>query len=404
MLKYRINRRTFNKSREELSVNNAKFINFEELLTEDESVYDGYDKDKLMIVCECDSVDKIKDGDNINTVNNLTLTYEMDVQQTFMFNNDYQVKGVNKDEKSFSFLIEKYDNLEVESMVCGYENYVPSEFFENKENDNIFLFCKSFHYFDIVDNIDEDGKQQIPIYFKYPNSDGEIVTNVIFFKFYNYSTLSTSLSEFLKEENIELFKIIFNVEPMIEVDGENYYIVCPPMPEETVTNGWKIVTTEENNIIYYTWKEKENPDEIYASEDINPIYGNLNGIDIKRETFLFGERTFYDFVLETSFANIDIPLINTFENNLFQTELLSEYFVDVEKRKAINSIVDVEKDVYYPCIYKNEKFQDIYTIRFNLHFREHRTDDWIIENNSFWNGVEMVDENDVEGSTVHPSI
>ena len=71
-------------------------------------------------------------------------------------------------------------------------------------------------------------------------------------------------------------------------------------------------------------------------------------------------------------------------------DLIKEKFVDKTKKEVINRIVDLERDVYYPSVYDVDyKYtHDIYTIKFNLHFREHRGDDWTVTNNTLWNGVE----------------
>ena len=143
-------------------------------------------------------------------------------------------------------------------------------------------------------------------------------------------------------------------------------------------------------LIFGTDKPNEEEDGL---QERQVIEGNLSGIDVYRENFLFSDRTFYEFVSERIFGNVNIPIINTFENNLFQTELLNEYFIEAEKKKVINNIIDIEKDVYYPCVRSSETdFNDVYTIKFNLHFREHRGDDWVVNNESYWNGVNLTEE------------
>lgn len=402
MLEYKINNKNITKTSDILPVVEVTFSDMNELLYDEEEniQYEGDKKDKIMVTCECEDIDRLHDGSTINVVNDLILIFGNNpyVQQSYTFRNDYQVSNVDEKEKSFNFFIDKYLLLDIDRIICGYENYKPSEFFEGHENDNIFLHCKSFHYFDITSNLNENDEQEIPIIFKYFNDYSEIVSQTINFRFYDYSTLTTSLSSF--DDCPDLFKLLFNVEPSIDIEENGntltYYVVLPPKPTENTEFGWKRKEIEQDGVMYYTWIPMESEYDLDAMEEIQAIRGDFSGINIYRHTYLFGDNASYQFKVERTFAEISVPLTSTFDNNLLQTELLNEYFIEAEKNKVINRVVDIEKDVYYPCIAtdesgvtKYEEFQDIYTIKFNLHFREHRTKDWIVDKDSFWNGVKQ---------------
>ena len=423
MLEYKINNKNITKTSDILPVVEVTFSDMNELLYDEEEniQYEGDKKDKIMVTCECEDIDRLHDGSTINVVNNLILIFGNNpyVQQSYTFRNDYQISNVDEKEKSFNFFIDKYLLLDIDRIICGYENYKPSEFFEGHENDNIFLHCKSFHYFDITSNLNENDEQEIPIIFKYFNDYSEIVSKTINFRFYDYSTLTTSLSSF--DDCPDLFKLLFNVEPSIDIEENGntltYYVVLPPKPTESSEFGWKRKEIEQDGVMYYTWIPMESEYDLDAMEEIQAIRGDFSSINIYRHTYLFGDNASYQFKVERTFAEISVPLTSTFDNNLLQTELLNEYFIEAEKNKVINRVADIEKDVYYPCIAtddlgvaKYEEFQDIYTIKFNLHFREHRTKDWIVDKDSFWNGVkqdfEYVKEiyNDGNPPDIPPSI
>lgn len=349
MLRYRVNARKLNKTQIKIPVENVVFVDFDNLIdeeTEEVIPYDGRNKDKLMAICECSDIDKIVNGSFVNTVNTLYLNYgvtDMPYQDKFTFEKEYQVIGVNEGNRSFSFYIDKFFPLTANRITSSVNYGFDTE--EVDTNENIFIYFDDYHYFDIIDNVDDEEVEiedrRVKIYFKYYDKDGETMIVDVNFKYYTPSVLVASYDSFETEEQQALYKLIFNKE--IGEEG----------------------------------------DEI--------LEGDLGAIDIYRDNFLFGNRTNYEFSFERAMAHLNVPIVNTFEANLTQIELLNEYFVEAEKKKAINGITDIEKDVYYPCISNEEKtlFKDVYTIKFNLHFREHRGDDWLVENDSLWNGVKQ---------------
>lgn len=335
MLEYRVNTKKFDKTKVELNIENISFVDLTNLVDEENEIleYDGFNKDKIMLICECKDIDKVNNGGFVKTENTLYLDYGVEqVPEITEYNfiKDYQISGVNKNNKSFSIYIDKYFTLNQDKI----EKIIYNDTLGVEEGQNIFLHFNDYHYFDVND-------KEIPIYFNTFDENGELTVKTILFGYYSQKVLVGSIVNFQNADADFLFKNIFGID--INVDGLN---------------------------------------EKY-------IEGDLSGIVIYRDNFLFGEKTNYTFSFERPVVNINVPIVNTFETNLTQMELLNEYFVETEKKKAINRITDIEKDVYYPCIPNNNSFGDVYTIKFNLHFREHRGDDWLVENESFWNCIEQ---------------
>lgn len=108
---------------------------------------------------------------------------------------------------------------------------------------------------------------------------------------------------------------------------------------------------------------------------------------------------------------IMLPLGLTFNSGGYamQDDLVENDFYEAEKEKAINPIVDMEKDVYLPKFISNKNgykgcntdFKQIYEIEINMHFRTRNLDSWKIN--------ESTNRYDVSGYTdnwfvtdVHP--
>lgn len=366
MLNYRVNIKNINKTKVTLPVTSIQFMDFNEIYDETDGTvkkinYNGINNDKIILTCECEDVDKLKNGSTINTVNTLILNYG-----TYTFNNEFNVNGVNEDNRSFSIISDKYYVLKPFSIIRNSDNGI-SDYFEGntEELKGIILYLNEPHYYDdtyfletiYTDGIDvkseddykklppevkekyyTDTIQKIPIHFRYTNSEGVLKDVIVEFRYFSSDTLITTLSAFKKDKDTkELYNLIFNVGVYNPVESD--------------------------------------------------ISGNLSGIEILRENFLFTEFTNYYFEYERAVVNVPIPISNSFETNLYQSDLLQEHFVEEEKRKAINKIVDLEKDVYYPVIKNNNNnnsFSDVYTLRFNLHFREHRGDNWLVDYVEEW--------------------
>lgn len=84
------------------------------------------------------------------------------------------------------------------------------------------------------------------------------------------------------------------------------------------------------------------------------------------------------------FINLHLPLYMNVANNIMQEDIVGTSFFDKEKKKAINPIVDMEKDVYVPKVLNgvyagaSTLFSNIEQINFNLHFRTRSLDTWKI--------------------------
>ena len=88
---------------------------------------------------------------------------------------------------------------------------------------------------------------------------------------------------------------------------------------------------------------------------------------------------------------INLPMIFKPANNIIQEDIVERDFFEAEKKKAINPIIDMEKDVYYPkYIEKSDDetkadyrgsatvFHPINEIVINLHFRTRNMTNWKI--------------------------
>lgn len=134
------------------------------------------------------------------------------------------------------------------------------------------------------------------------------------------------------------------------------------------------------------------------TDNVKTIYDNKQLIVFKKIDNRFdGEPKLFKL---NGYINLPINFGLDYGNNLYQTELVSTNFFEVEAKKAINPIVTMEKDVYYPVYIDNntltyfnnngifQNFPSINEIEFNLHFRTRDlNNEWKVIDSGYWNGI-----------------
>lgn len=145
--------------------------------------------------------------------------------------------------------------------------------------------------------------------------------------------------------------------------------------------------------------------------ELDRLEGDNGAFEICRENIMYNnDYTSFDIIYDTAVNTVQIPIAQHFETDMYHNDALNTHFVDVERANAINPIMDLEKDVYVPVIFKgnrgeggeyvhiNGDYKDCYNIIFNLHFREHRdtnsNEKWKCVNESYWNGTRTISKCD----------
>lgn len=143
----------------------------------------------------------------------------------------------------------------------------------------------------------------------------------------------------------------------------------------------------------------------YASDGLSNLVTNFSNYSFELENPLFDESVLeniptvdkelfgVEYTIYKPISNINIPLrIGTVSaNNLHQEFACEEVYFSQEQDKAVNRIVDMEKDVYYPAYYKwpsdndnsADTFETVDEIVFDLHFRSRDLNTWKINEDEY---------------------
>jgi len=331
----------------------------------DSNEIDEFDSDKLLLTCYHDGNIEINEGDEI--IASYSHVFGSD-EQTYAYNQYFNVTGSDKEELFFVGLVDKYYELIPESFSFGNMDEYDEESDEYIPSRYLYVYFKNHHFFD------ENGDY---VYVFADGGDGE---NELIGEVYGDRCLKFPLAE---------------ADPMncTELTDDDDRTDCEHINVEIEQHNRFII----NNLEIATAMAKY--DGIEVGDDIQEYLDGLNGLSLDysaesfrfyRYDFMFYDPSLYDRIslgVVKPSASVRIPLFSKFSTDLNQETDVRDNFTKVEVKKSINPVNDMEKDVYSPVIRKNGDNEIVTEIRFNLHFREHRGEDWKVKPDSYWNGT-----------------
>ena len=147
---------------------------------------------------------------------------------------------------------------------------------------------------------------------------------------------------------------------------------------------------------------------IFGIVEITPYIPFYNSNSINENVFssdyYFNLFSSLKLFCNVGYISIKLPIISKSGGDPIQSDIVNSKFFDKEREKAINPIIDMEKDIYYPKyinsyngVYNGSytDFNPISEIRVNLHFRTRNLDTWKIDESSNWFITDYYPYNDI---------
>ena len=404
MLKYQINRRQVQSQRQLLDLDMVEMVDFPS---------GTGDKSLMIFYYPTDKDYKFEEGQELEIQVNCETNNNNDLNSTtYTYKDTYTLLKVNQEKGLFTCQVDKYYDLQLDSfnrqsVVLTVIEYVQNSTYPIKGNYYSFngRYYKCIKTSDTpIDKSLEELKAEG--YFEDYNADEE--RWYLYFDqphLFNPPIEEREYTEGSEELNYKITIFIdfsyigdegssVNGLAELECQYENPYELSYVFDgsDETINKLRSVVFTNEEQ-----------------TEDNDLIFGDVNGLKVYRETPYFQKSVNSNFLTNTNnifiyiekpLYRISIPLSVNFETNTYQSDILNEQYVEDERNKSINKITDMEKDVYHPVIWdsENEDYVDginkeVEKVVFNLHFRQHRGDDWLVKPDTYWNGC-YVDTND----------
>lgn len=345
MLKFRLNRKQILGGLQPLNVVDHELKGI--------TVMDG-EKEQNLLVCYCDTLDGVSVGSSLMCLSEIEQFVEgMLTSKVYNFTQFHTISAIDDTQRSFSTILDKYLNLPIKRI------YVTND----DRGEVAHILFENSHFFSHIvpdqfeEHVDADEETEKPIlHFTYTGEDD------------------------------------YTLEYDIHIDGEKVSIGTYNIIDVVVDEGGVNGDEHFADLIGYIRKYIQRPDDDISQlfqSGVSTYVGEVSPsiFSIGREQPMFDKTAGFRYYVEKTTQRL---AVNLDSNNQFglTRDLTIQGIASDYKQKVVNEITDVERDVYHP-VYKNNKgkFLPIYQIKFNLHFRQHRGDDWLVDSDTFWNGV-----------------
>lgn len=348
MLKFRLNRKQILGGLQPLNIVDHELKGI--------SVMDG-EKEQNLLVCYCDTLDGVSVGSSLMCLSEIEQFVEgMLTSKVYSFTQFHTISAIDTVQKSFSTILDKYLNLPIKRI------YVTND----ERGEVAHIIFEDSHFFSYIvpdqfeEHVDEVVEKPI-IHFIYTDETGY--------------TLEYDIHIDGVKVSISTYNIIDIVVNEGGVNGDEHFV----------------------DLIEYIGSHIQRPDNDISQQfpsGVSAYVGEVSPsiFSISREQPMFDEAAGFRYYVEKTTQRLAISLNSDDQFGLTRDITIQGIAADY-KQRVVNKITDVERDIYHP-VYKDDKnkFKPIYQIKFNLHFRQHRGDDWLVDSDTYWNGVK-VDEN-----------
>ena len=269
-------------------------------------------------------------------------------------------------------IVSNEDDIKGYTLAYAYINDAPSEFWLNENYEKAKrLEVKDSRNFEYKEYEIENrptfiiNGEDYPVYEKTirygTNDDGsQLNTNELTVNYINYNGV---ISGHLR---------------VLEVIGNKTYI-CKPINENDILTSQYVVSSYENLIFTIA-------NNLFLTPSLNDF---LQSIDDTESYYSNEPYKLFKITKLNSYVTFPLLLSNSNGTNINQEDIVTNEFYETERRNAINPIVDMERDVYVPVIYKDNgdcgyptDLKEVSEIVFNLHFRTRDMESWKINEES----------------------